>query len=99
MSDSGVSAKSGILSGNQRKIIALVAMTCDHVGKELLPEYEFLQIIGAFVSDCVFCAGIVENTRSGGHVGTFVYGTGRHTMVCPVCSTVVGIVQRKKGNC
>lgn len=34
------------LSGNQLKILALVAMTCDHVGKELLPEYRFLQIIG-----------------------------------------------------
>lgn len=35
-----------MLSGNQLKIIALIAMTCDHVGKELFPEHEFLQIIG-----------------------------------------------------
>ncbi len=34
------------LSGNQIKILALIAMTCDHVGKQLLPELLFLQIIG-----------------------------------------------------
>jgi len=34
------------LTGNQLKIIALIAMTCDHVGKELFPEYDVLQIIG-----------------------------------------------------
>jgi len=34
------------LSGNQLKLIALVAMTCDHVGKELFPDWIILQIIG-----------------------------------------------------
>lgn len=34
------------LTGNQLKTIALIAMTCDHVGKELFPRLEFLQIIG-----------------------------------------------------
>lgn len=34
------------LSGNQLKILALIAMTCDHVGKQLLPQYPILQIIG-----------------------------------------------------
>jgi len=46
MSESRVSRRPGILSGNQLKMIALAAMTCDHVGKELLPQYELLQIIG-----------------------------------------------------
>ncbi len=36
----------GGISGNQIKIIALLAMTCDHVGKQLLPELMILQIIG-----------------------------------------------------
>lgn len=36
------------LTSNQLKIIALVAMTCDHVGKELLPQFQILQIIGRF---------------------------------------------------
>lgn len=34
------------LSGNQLKIIALIAMTCDHVGLQLLPQYPVLRIIG-----------------------------------------------------
>lgn len=34
------------LNNNQLKIIAMIAMTCDHVGKELFPQYKFLQIIG-----------------------------------------------------
>ncbi len=37
--------KSG-LTNNQLKIIAVIAMLCDHVGKELLVQFEFLQIIG-----------------------------------------------------
>ncbi len=36
------------LNGNQLKIIALIAMTCDHVGKELLPGIAILQVIGRF---------------------------------------------------
>lgn len=62
MSDSGISVKSGILSGNQLKIIALVAMTCDHVGKELLPKYDFLQIIGR-LSFPIFAYMIAEGCR------------------------------------
>lgn len=38
--------KNGYFTGNQLKIIALITMTCDHVGKELLPEFAILQIIG-----------------------------------------------------
>lgn len=34
------------LSGNQLKIIAMAAMTCDHVGLLLLPQAGFLRIIG-----------------------------------------------------
>ena len=34
------------LTGNQLKIIALIAMTADHVGKALLPRLAVLQIIG-----------------------------------------------------
>jgi len=34
------------LTNNQLKIIAMVSMLFDHVGKELLPQYPFLQIIG-----------------------------------------------------
>ena len=34
------------LSGNQLKIIAMIAMTADHVGLQLLPELTFLRWIG-----------------------------------------------------
>lgn len=34
------------LTGNQLKIIAMIAMTCDHVGLQLLPQYAILRIIG-----------------------------------------------------
>lgn len=34
------------LTGNQLKILALLAMTCDHVGLQLLPQYPLLRIIG-----------------------------------------------------
>lgn len=34
------------LNNNQLKIIALIAMSCDHVGKQLFPEVAILQIIG-----------------------------------------------------
>lgn len=34
------------LTGNQLKILAMIAMTCDHVGLQLLPQYPILRIIG-----------------------------------------------------
>ena len=36
----------GFISGNQLKIIALVAMTWDHMGKQLFPQIGWLQIVG-----------------------------------------------------
>jgi len=36
----------GCLTGNQLKILALVAMTCDHVGKFLFPHVVWLQLFG-----------------------------------------------------
>ena len=34
------------LNGNQLKLIAMVAMTADHVGLQLLPQWRFLRILG-----------------------------------------------------
>ncbi|MBQ3489607.1 MAG: hypothetical protein IJA86_03350 [Clostridia bacterium] len=34
------------LTGNQLKIFALIAMTCDHVGYQIIPQYQFLRWIG-----------------------------------------------------
>lgn len=38
--------KKGCLTGNQLKIVALVAMTCDHIGKYLFPQVVWLQVLG-----------------------------------------------------
>lgn len=38
-------ARSG-LTGNQLKILAMIAMTCDHAGLQLFPQLELLRIIG-----------------------------------------------------
>lgn len=34
------------LTGNQLKILAMISMTCDHVGLQLLPQFPILRIIG-----------------------------------------------------
>ncbi|MBQ4282755.1 MAG: hypothetical protein IJB96_02370 [Lachnospira sp.] len=34
------------LNNNQLKIIALIAMTCDHLGKQVFPDIVILQIVG-----------------------------------------------------
>lgn len=52
----------GRLSGNQLKMIALVAMTCDHVGKALLPRWEILQILGRLAFP-IFAYMIAEGCR------------------------------------
>ncbi len=50
------------LSGNQLKIIALLAMTCDHVGVELLPHWQFLRVIGRLALP-IFAYMIAEGCR------------------------------------
>ncbi len=51
-----------IFSGNQLKMIALIAMTCDHVGLYLLPQYHFLRIIGRLAFP-LFAYMIAEGCR------------------------------------
>lgn len=50
------------LTGNQLKIIAMIAMTCDHVGLQLLPQFGFLRIIGRLAMP-VFAYMIAEGCR------------------------------------
>lgn len=50
------------LTGNQLKLFALFAMTLDHVGKQLLPQYEILQIIGRLALP-IFAYMIAEGCR------------------------------------
>lgn len=50
------------LSGNQLKIIALIAMTCDHVGKQIFPQAIILQIVGRLAYP-IFAYMIAEGCR------------------------------------
>lgn len=54
------------LTGNQLKIIALIAMTCDHVGLQLLPQFPIFRIIGriAFPIFAYFIAEGCRHTRN-----------------------------------
>lgn len=54
--------KKGFLTGNQLKIIALIAMTLDHIGKMLLPGFIILQIIGRLAFP-IFAYMIAEGCR------------------------------------
>ena len=51
-----------IFSGNQLKIIALIAMTCDHVGLSLFPQYDVFRIIGRLAFP-LFAYMIAEGCR------------------------------------
>lgn len=50
------------LTGNQLKLIALVAMTADHVGLVILPQYTFLRAIGRLAFP-IFAFMIAEGCR------------------------------------
>lgn len=52
----------GFLSGNQLKILALLAMTCDHAGLLLLPQYPILRGIGRLAFP-IFAWFIAEGCR------------------------------------
>ena len=62
MTEAEQSLHINILSGNQLKIIALIAMTCDHVGKQLFWQYDILQIIGRLAFP-IFAYMIAEGCR------------------------------------
>jgi len=50
------------LSGNQLKILAIISMTCDHVGLHLLPQFPILRIIGRLAFP-IFAYMIAEGCR------------------------------------
>ena len=50
------------LTGNQLKLLALLAMTCDHVGLQLLPQFVILRIIGRLAAP-LFAYMIAEGYR------------------------------------
>lgn len=54
--------KSFRLNGNQLKLIAMLAMTADHVGLQLLPQWGFLRILGRLAMP-LYAYMIVEGCR------------------------------------
>ncbi len=50
------------LSGNQLKVIALIAMTIDHIGMQIFKEYRILRIIGR-IAFPIFAYMIAEGCR------------------------------------
>ena len=50
------------LTGNQLKLIALITMTCDHVGMQLLPQFPILRIVGR-ISFPIYAFLIAEGCR------------------------------------
>ncbi len=68
----------GLLNNNQLKIIAIISMLIDHIGVELLPQYEILRIIGR-VSFPIFAYMIAEGchyTRNRAKYFFMVFGLG-----------------------
>jgi hypothetical protein len=59
--DDTMQIRSG-LTGNQLKIIAMIAMTCDHVGMMLFPQWLFLRVIGRLAMP-VYAYMIAEGCR------------------------------------
>lgn len=54
--------KQGVLTGNQLKIIALITMTIDHIGKLLFPQHRVLRVIGRLAFP-IFAYMIAEGCR------------------------------------
>lgn len=57
-----IAEKSKFLTGNQLKLIAMITMTCDHVGLQLLPQLGILRIIGR-LSFPIYAYMIAEGCR------------------------------------
>jgi len=54
--------KTAGLTGNQLKVLAMLAMTCDHIGLQLLPQFGILRVIGR-LSLPIYAYMIAEGCR------------------------------------
>ncbi len=78
------------LSGNQLKLIAMLAMLCDHAGKLLLPQYRILRVIGRLALP-IFAYMIAEGclyTKNRARYFALIFGLGLG------CQAVYFIVER-----
>lgn len=71
------------LTGNQLKILALLAMTCDHVGLQLLPQYPLLRIIGRLALP-IFAYMIAQGCRYTRNRGKYLLSIAAVALLCQV---------------
>ena len=83
------------LTGNQLKILAMIAMTCDHVGVQLFPQLLWLRLLGRLAMP-VYAYMIAEgcrHTRDRQKYFLRLFGTG------VLCQTVYFIAMRSLYMC
>lgn len=71
------------LTGNQLKLLAMAAMTCDHIGLSLLPQYVFLRIIGRLAFP-IFAYMIAEGCRYTRSKARYLLSLAVVALVCQV---------------
>lgn len=72
-----------IFSGNQLKIIALIAMTLDHIGVQLFPQVEIFRIIGR-LSFPLFAYMIAEGCKYTRNRGKYFFHISGLALACQV---------------
>lgn len=71
------------LTGNQLKIIAMIAMTIDHVGLVLLPQVPLLRLIGRLAMP-IYAYMIAEGCRHTHSRGRYLFRLASLALVCQV---------------
>lgn len=84
-----------LLSGNQLKIIALVTMTIDHVGRFFFPQYRIFSVIGR-LSFPIFAYMIAEGCRYTKNRTRYLMSV---SAVALLCQIVYYIAQRSLFQC
>ena len=83
------------LTGNQLKILALIAMTCDHVGLELLPGNALLRIVGRLAFP-IFAYMVAEGCRYTHSRGKYL---GKMAGMAALCQVVYYLVSGSLYQC
>lgn len=83
------------LTGNQLKILALITMTCDHVGLQLLPQWDWLRIIGRLALP-VYAYMIAEGCRYTHRRGAYL---GKLLGMAALCQIGYYVAQRSLYQC
>ncbi len=83
------------LTGNQLKLLALFAMTCDHVGLQLLPQFIILRIIGRLAAP-LFAYMIAEGCRYTHNRGRYL---GRLLGMAALCQIAYFVATRSLYQC